>query len=427
MSPGMVSPLKDRLYALLRWSERYTKTDMVYLASGSLWFLIGQAGGILISLLSAVVFGHYATQDTYGNYRYAITIAGLLGIFTLSGLPTGVIQSISRGYEGALAQGFRLNLRWSIGIVALSLIAALYYGIVEHNSFLVIALCLIGVSYPLINGFSLYDSLFVAKRQFKRSALFGLINSAVPILAVLVALIFSGRAIVLVGVYLASSLITDALCYGAARREARNSTPDPGLLSYSAHLSIMSIVNAVADKIDSIVVFALLGPANLAIYAYAIAIPEQVKQVVKQVTPLSLARFAGREIGDIRRTIHIRIVFLLTGVTLALVCYVLLAPWLFKILFPVYIPSTGYSQWYALSIVFTAISTPLMAVFQAHKKAKNLYIISNGSSLLLIVLLPTLTYFYGIPGAIASQIVYRASMALFAVWRFTTIPGAPQG
>jgi O-antigen/teichoic acid export membrane protein len=417
----MIERNKERLVRVLRWSEKYTKTDMVYFTSGGSWLLVGQFSAIVVSLISSVAFGHFATQDTYGNYRYAIVIAGLLSTFTLSGVGTGVIQSISRGYEGALKQGFGLNLRWSASVVILSLAAAVYYGVVEHNAFLVAALCLIGILYPFINSFSLYDSLFTAKRQFKRSTLFGILNNALPILAVITTLAFSQRAIILIIVFLGTSLAMDAFCYRVALREVENDIKDPELFRYSAHLSVMGIINAIADKIDSIVIFNLLGPSQLAVYAYAIAIPEQIKQLVKQITPLSMARFSQRDIREIRHTIWHRIWVFVFAVSAMLILYILIAPWVFKFLFPVYTDAILYSRWYALSIALTIISTPLMSIFQAHKNTKDMYIVSNGSSILLIVLLPVLSFLYGIPGAILAQFAYRASMAALAAWRFALL------
>ena len=90
---------------------------MVYLVSGGSWLLFEQGASILLSLGLAVLFGHFVSQDTYGNYKYILNVSGLLGIFSLSGLGTAVTRAAARGDEGALTQGFVLNLRWGSGIV----------------------------------------------------------------------------------------------------------------------------------------------------------------------------------------------------------------------------------------------------------------------------------------------------------------------
>ena len=67
-------------------------------------------------------------KNTYGNYKYVLSLVGILGAFSLSGINTAVIQSVAQGYEGALAQGFRLNLKYSAGIIGLSLALAFVTG-----------------------------------------------------------------------------------------------------------------------------------------------------------------------------------------------------------------------------------------------------------------------------------------------------------
>lgn len=413
--------MKDRVIALLRSSERYTKTDMVYLASSGFWLFFGQAGLVLISLVSAVAFGHLASQDTYGNYKYAITLAGLFSTFALTGVGTGIIQSVSRGKDGALRQGFKLNLKWSWGIVLISFAAAAYYFFLQHNVFLGIALILLGVSSPLINGYSLFSSLLIGQKQFKRDALYSIANTAFPTFAVVAGLFLTNRAIVLIVIYLVASLVADAYSYVLTLRQARNAATDEGLLSYSAHLSLMGILNTIADKIDSIAVFSFLGPAELAIYAYAIAMPEQIKQVIKMIAPLSMPKFANRSISEIQENIWRKMGYLAVGVVVSLLLYIFLAPFLFRYLFPIYVSAVGYSQLYALTLLLSFITTPLSAVFQAHKKVREQYITTNAPAILLLVLLPILTYAYGIFGAILSQLAYRFFSAVISVFYFVRL------
>ena len=178
------------------------------------------------------------------------------------------------------------------------------------------------------------------------------------------------------------------------------------MLKYGFHLSIMGILSAIADKVDSIAVFTLLGPAQLATYTYAIAMPEQIKGFTKNIVPLAMPKFAQRSISEIKRGIWRRILVLGVGLITVIALYIFFAPFIFRIFFPVYLGSVYYSQVYALSLIFT-LSTPLIAIFQGHKKMKELYISSNIGSMVLIIVLPLLTYFWGIPGALVSIICSR--------------------
>ncbi len=417
----MLNRMQAAFERFLRSTERYTKTDMVYLAHNGFWLVVGQGGAIILTLALATAFGHLATQDAYGNYKYVLTLAGLLGTLTLSGLATGLTQSTAKGYDGALRQAVRLNLRWSVGLVLVALGAAVYYFAFAHNIYLALSLVIIAVFMPFLNGFSLYDSFLIGKKKFRRDTLYYLAENAFLTTCLIVTIFVSTRAILLVLVYFLASTLMNAFFYRASLRVAENDKEDPELLTYSTHLSVLSIVGAITDKIDSIAVFSMLGPAQLGIYAFAIAIPEQIKGALKNVIPLSMPKFAERSIGEIKRTVGKRIFILAFALTLLVLLYVALVPFIFKLLFPVYTESIRYSQVFAFSLIFTACTAPLISVLQAHKKTKALYIITNVSSVFLIVTLPVLAFFYGIWGAILSQFIYRSVRMSLAGWQFISI------
>ena len=64
MSPWMTN--------LLAKAERYAKTDLRYLFQNGFWLVVGQGVAIVLGLAVSVAFGHFASQDTYGNYKYVL-------------------------------------------------------------------------------------------------------------------------------------------------------------------------------------------------------------------------------------------------------------------------------------------------------------------------------------------------------------------
>lgn len=412
--------VKSTSLRFLRWSEKYTKTDMVFLVSGGSWLFFEQAAGAVFALVLAFVFGHYASQDTYGNYKYALSLAAVLSAFSLTGFSTAITQATSRGHEGSLAQGFGINLRWSVPMVLIGFAAAIYY-YVQGNTFLTIALAIIAVTSPFLNGFALFDSFLIGRREFKRTAIYTVITNALPVIAVIIALFFLGkRAIYLVITYLIVSTAINAFFYLKSVRSAKNTIEDPQLFRYGFHLSLMGVLGVIADKIDSIAVFTVLGPAQLAVYTYAIAIPDQVKGVVKNIAPLSIAKFSEQSIQNIKETIWRRTIILFISIALCVGVYIVLAPLIFHLLFPIYSNAIVYTQIYALSLLGT-FATPFVAVLQSHRKTKELYINSIVSSLVIIISFPVLTYYYGIWGSIISQMIYRLSSTLLVIWQFSIL------
>lgn len=412
----MLDNLRTAALRALRWSEKYTKTDMVYLASGGFWLTVELVFAAVISFCLAVVFGHYASKDIYGNYKYVLSTATVLSAFSLTGIGTAITRSVSQGNEGALKQGARMSWRWGMIVSAIALAVGIYY-FWQGNRFVAVSMCVVAVASPFLYSFSLFDNFLIGRRDFSRSALYSMLSNLALIVALVAALFIGGRAIALVVAYFAVNTATAAYFYFRTIRKARNEATDPELFTYGFHLSVMGIIGTFADQIDSIATFAILGPANLAVYAYAIAIPEQVKGVIKNLTPLSLPKFAQRSLAEIKATIWRRSLYLCIAIVLVIVVYWCVAPWIFRIFFPVYTESLTFTRIYSLSILGGFV-TPFAAALQSHQKTKQLYISSVLSSAVIIISFPILTYLDGLWGAIASQLLYRFSSTVLTLWQF---------
>jgi len=105
--------LRNKAYDTLRWSEQYTRADMVYLAKGNFWQVLGQVVSSALSLALIFVFANYLPKETYGLYRYILSLAGILGIFTLSEMNQAIGQAVASGDGGVLRASVRYQLKWN--------------------------------------------------------------------------------------------------------------------------------------------------------------------------------------------------------------------------------------------------------------------------------------------------------------------------
>jgi O-antigen/teichoic acid export membrane protein len=133
---------------------------------------------------------------------------------------------------------------------------------------------------------------------------------------------------------------------------------------------------------------------------------------------LALPRFAERPFEEVKVTVWRKIALLTLGIAALIGTYIVFAPLLFKLFFPIYMDAIPYTRWYALSILFAGIPPVLVSALTAHKKTKALYVSTNAPSIVLIVALLVLVPQFGLGGAIAAQIVFRLSNALITGWQF---------
>src|SRR5579872_3261570 len=107
-----MNALRERLYSILRWSERYTRTDMVYLFKSGFWLQTSSFSIALLSFLLYVVFGRVLPKDVYGNYQYLLSLASIASAFTMTGMNTAVMRAVARGFEGTFLASLRIQLLW---------------------------------------------------------------------------------------------------------------------------------------------------------------------------------------------------------------------------------------------------------------------------------------------------------------------------
>ena len=135
----MATPgIKQKLYNLLRRSEKYTKTDMVYLFKGGSWLTLGNIISSVSALLLTIAFANLITKETFGSYKYILSFVGILSIPTLFGMGTAVVRAVARGHEGSLISALKMKIRWGFWGSLIGILLSGYYYF-QGNGILAIA------------------------------------------------------------------------------------------------------------------------------------------------------------------------------------------------------------------------------------------------------------------------------------------------
>ncbi len=413
--------LRNLVYRTLRGSEGLFKTDMVYLTKGGFWFTFAQIIVSLSSFLLAIAFAHFLTKEAYGQYKYILSIAGLLGALTLTGLPSALMRAVASGYEGSLSYAFWKNIKWSALFFALSFGISIYY-FVRGNSSLGMSMLMVGALWPFLHSSTLYNAYLVAKRDFRRNAIyFEILGNIFPAACLLLAMLLTGDPVWLVGVFLGSSTLAGLLLY---RRVVAIYRPqgevDKELLGYGKHLSIMNVLSGIAGHLDQILTFQFIGPAQLAIYNFAIAIPNQTKGPLKGLRNLIFPKFVERPDGEIEGGMsHKFFMHFLLGSIMAIV-YIPLAPWIYELFFPQYLDSVFLSQIFALSFLSITFS-PADVYLAAKKRVREQYILNITNSILQIVAVTVGIIVWGLMGLVIARMMLRFSAGIlgFILYRYS--------
>ena len=398
--------LKQKIKDFLIWGQKYTGTDNVYLAKGGFWLTLGQIISTAASFLLAVTFANLIDPITFGNYKYVLSLVGILTIFALPGIGTAIIQAVVRGLECSFYTGFKTKLKWGLlGSLAALILTGYYF--IRGNYLLPIPLLISAIFLPLMLASQVYGSFLVGRKLFKFQVTYNTISQVISAGALIITLFLTQNLFWLIAVYFVSHTFLNFFFYLITKRKFQpNKKEDPQTLSYGKHLSLMGALSIGANYLDKILLFTLIGSTQLAIYWFAIALPEQIKGLLKNIQILALPKFAQRTKEEIKSTILKKMGKLFLLLLPIIGIYVLIAPFLYKFIFPQYLDSIFYSQIFALSIVAVIAILPYTAL-QAQMAKKQLYQLNVYSSLIQIFLLFVFVLTHGLLGVILARTISR--------------------
>jgi O-antigen/teichoic acid export membrane protein len=409
--------LKTRLYKLLRWSEKYTKTDMVYVGKNGFWLLVAQAVTLLGGLITTIFFANILSEHDYGVYRYLIGLGGLFATLSLTGMGQAVVQATAKGFRSFYSESVRLTLLYGTGITAVSLAGAIYY-YTQGNNTLALGCLLIAVFQPVINTFQNVLSFLQGEQRF-REITYAQAARSVGVTSISIVVLFVTQNVVLL---LATHLGTYALAYllihlfYARKRTGQTDTHvKKNFITFAKNTSIRKAVSQFTNRLDILVIFTQLGSVELAIYTVATIIPDHIKSTLQNIDSLLLPKFARHTSMDMTKKSvtkrSFQLLLLFTGIA---ILYAVLAPYAYHILFPEYDSAILYSQLLALSFPTLVHFVPYTAL-QTNVREKLLYSHIFSTSVLQAILVLFFTLTYGLIGAIVARIVYRY-VALFLVY-----------
>ncbi|HUD02668.1 MAG TPA: oligosaccharide flippase family protein [Candidatus Paceibacterota bacterium] len=416
----MVERLKHRAVSLLRWSEQYVKTDMVYLASVFFWGNITVVTTSVLALLLSIAYANLLPKDVYGTYQYLIALSGLVSAFMLTGMGNAVVQAVARGYEGTLKAGFRAQLKWALVPALVSVGIAVYY-FIHGNIEIGLGLLIIAACAPLAQAYGTYGSLLEGKRDFRRLFYFSFIVSTAPYVALLIVLWWVKIPVVLLLVNLGAGALAAIYAYRKTLALYKpNDRVDPKAIPYGRNLSILGAWGSILTQLDSIMVFHFLGPVPLAVYSFATLIPERLGGMFGFVGSASLPKFATQPLSYIQTHISSKILRVVLAGVAATLLYALCAPLFFKLLFPRYIDALQYTELYAPIIVLLAVTGITNSVFYAKRLVREIYLYSIAQPLLLVALQLPLILRWGIGGMVVARLItdiIAVSIMLFFIFR----------
>ncbi len=414
----MINAWRARLYRLLRWSEKYTKTDMVYLTLNSSYLLANDALMAILAFTTAVAFANFLPKDVYGGYQYILSMSATFGIFSLSGLNTALTQAVARNNLGnvwiTLKRKFLSTL---LGSVAL-FITALYY-IDAGNASLGIAFLCISLILPFYESSTIYDAILQGGKRFKQQAKYSFFAHFLTA-GISIFLVYTTNNLVILAVsyFFFWALIRITLLKIVSSRYVTNSRLQQKSLDFGTNISIIQLFSAAVNNLDKILLWHLSGPTFVANYVFAQTIPLRLSGLLKIINRIAFPKFAQADFVEIQNSLPKKI-FLVTLASISVAgLYVLTAPHIFHMFFSQYTDAVLFSQLLSIIIILQPAQL-LLTAMNAHTQLKQSSIFLIISPVVKIILLVSMIPSIGIMGGVIAIIVSQIfdSVLLFVLFK----------
>jgi O-antigen/teichoic acid export membrane protein len=175
------------------------------------------------------------------------------------------------------------------------------------------------------------------------------------------------------------------------------------MIRYGKHISAMNFFGTLANQLDKVLIFHYLGSAQLAIYSFAFAIPEQIKGSFKNLFGIALPKYASLPEDKLRKSIIDKTVKLTLISVCIVIAYILVSPFIYKLLFPKYLEAVFYSQIYVLGLISIPGISLISTYFQVRKDTVTLYKLTVIGNIATLILTYVLIYNFGLVGAVVEN------------------------
>jgi O-antigen/teichoic acid export membrane protein len=409
----MVQKTKQRLYNILRWSERYMKTDMVYLAESNFWLLFGRLVSLVSGFGLTILLANLLTQEAFGTYKYILAGAGIVGAFTLNGLGSGLTRALSRGHQNVIPSAYRTGLLYALPASIGALCVGGYY-FYMGNSLLGWSFIAIGLLNPHQSALTITKSLFSSTGDFKTAVLYNNIRNIVQVAAIGMIVVLTRNVLAIAVGYLAISVFMGYITYRHSIK-VLGITDDPthhkDVIAYSRHMSVLATLQIVMAQLDQFLLWHFVGPAALAVYSIAQGPIREVRAFTDSIGAIALPKLAAKSKTDAERSMREKTRYLFMIYVPVALLYIAGAPLLFHVFFPKYINAIFASQLFALTIVFQSRTLADVFLF-SHGNIKDRYVITVPSQIARAVLFLIFIPLYGLYGAIIANILAELANAL---------------
>lgn len=418
--------IKSRIYSLLRRTEKYTKTDMVYLVVSNFWLTAPRFLILFAGMGLTVAFANLISPNDFGTYKYVLAAAGFIGAFSLNGMGQAVLRSVAQGRPHVVPALVRTSMLWSIPASLVTTGVGVYY-FTQDNYVLGWGFLFIAVANVASNGYGLSKSVMVASGDFKANTFSGFPRALLSIVIVLGTLLITKNIIFILLAYFATNIFFAWSLYRYSIRHQKidGAKAEPEEVSEArnlgTHMSIISFLLLISGQIDQLLLWHTTDAMTLAVYTIALTPAKEARGLLNNVITVAFPRLAKKTRAELDSILPRRLWQMSLASIALFITYVLCVPLLFNVFFPQYIASIPIAQALGLLILIQPLGI-FDSLILTHSNVRKRYPVVIGTQIVDIILLCTLIPLFGIWGAVTATLVSELILAVSFYIAYRTSP-----
>ena len=428
-----------KITSLLSRTEARLGVGIRYLLRGGGWLTTGKVLQAIAALATASLFAHFLTPSVYGIYKYFLTLGELSLLATFSGAGVLLLREVARRNEAAARQVLKL---WRLSFLGQAFVASALAGwyLLNGNTLFAAGTLIAALGQGLLQWLTRPLIVLLARQRFDLATAG---NALIPIAqAGAIALLFlfhpSPSPLLVLGAYLGAGILAIAgftvwlrLRHPSSLplRHTNRTQPLPSwrkVLPSLVSLSFGQALGGLLPRVEAFLTFQLLGPAALASYVFATAIPRQFSFFSKTLQTLALARSGAHTIEEKKASLPRKWWLAFFGASLVVGAYWLAAPFLFDFLFPRYRHLVPLSQWYSLVYVIMIPFGTMYALSLQLVKEYWIVVASLVTAAAFVFLAVWLAPLLGVAGVLIASVFAYALQNLVFLWIISAHSACPQ-
>ncbi len=387
----MIKIIKEKIRSFLIFTQRFTRTDNIYLAKGGFWIISAGIVANILGIVMAIIFTRLSTKVVYGQYQFVLALIDTLLILSLPAINTAVMEAVVRGKEKSVLLAIKRRLQFGLTGSLIFLLIGVYFYVFKQMFLMAGALLAVAIFFPAYNIVNTVFAYYDAKKKFYLPQIIHILMRLIITASIVIAIIFWNNIFAIITIYLiANGVMNLVILWYFKKTEKLNGEADLDIVHYGLQLTFANIIPEILNNADKLFISVFLGVEALAIYIIAEKIPNSIKGFLKSLKILFFPKFVylSKE-NFIAKFKNVYPFFIFVSGTILII---IALPWIIPLLF-----GSGYKDSIFIAQLCSLIILPFILYdiisdwFQAKKDIKKYFYIRNffviGSALLIVVFL----------------------------------------